>query len=391
MSDSKKHHYVPQSLLRGFTPVATGEEKIFVFDRTSYKSWKSSLRNAGSENHFNTILEEEKRTNLEGLFDAPDGLLATLLSEISVIEDLSKLEDQKKMQWAFLIAIQMMRVKRPREIVQSHPNFIRESFANLGFVDVEFPDIDQEAAKRITLESILDTPGFIPNLCEKDWNLYTAPTGSFFISDNPIVVWNEYGRAPGIEEQGMRLSWPLSSKLVLHLACPSISARYAMKDQGAANFLRSQPTIPLPPAYIDQFNRQQAKAASRFLFGPSDNFEFARQALGKNPKPRSSVLSTTQSLNNQNLPPGQWLEVMGHITYHRCRMVNCTKTEGGYSVRVAENDSLELQQAILDVPYSSVEVTADTNSFGMRMVELTPHKNDECLVNVRYLGPGPPW
>jgi hypothetical protein len=52
--ESKKHHYVPQSVLRGFSFDQT-QRQLYVFDKIRMMSFTSSVYNAGCENQFNTV------------------------------------------------------------------------------------------------------------------------------------------------------------------------------------------------------------------------------------------------------------------------------------------------------------------------------------------------
>lgn len=50
---SKKHHFVPRSILKNFSISKNGSQ-VYVFDKHNERSYPSSLMDAGSENKFNT-------------------------------------------------------------------------------------------------------------------------------------------------------------------------------------------------------------------------------------------------------------------------------------------------------------------------------------------------
>lgn len=50
----KKHHFIPQSVLRRFSVDGDGK-KIYVFDKLNDRCWTSAITDAGSENHFNSL------------------------------------------------------------------------------------------------------------------------------------------------------------------------------------------------------------------------------------------------------------------------------------------------------------------------------------------------
>jgi hypothetical protein len=79
---SKKHHYVPQSVLRRFS-FDQARTWIYVFDKAQMKSFQSSILNARCENHFNTVEVEGQTISFEGLFQTNDDQLARLLNTIT--------------------------------------------------------------------------------------------------------------------------------------------------------------------------------------------------------------------------------------------------------------------------------------------------------------------
>ena len=68
---SKKHHYVPQSMLRRFSSDPE-QLKIHVFDKKTSKTFPSPIKDAGCENHFNTVEIEGKVIPFEGVFQEND-------------------------------------------------------------------------------------------------------------------------------------------------------------------------------------------------------------------------------------------------------------------------------------------------------------------------------
>lgn len=54
MSESKKHHYVPRSLLRGF--LIPGTEQVYVFDKKETRVYKAGIANVAAENRYNTLV-----------------------------------------------------------------------------------------------------------------------------------------------------------------------------------------------------------------------------------------------------------------------------------------------------------------------------------------------
>ena len=71
----RKHHYIPQFYLRGFTKTNSNDGKLYVFDKSRVRSWDSSPKNAAHQNDFYAIdvndtddrmFVEKELSNLEG-------------------------------------------------------------------------------------------------------------------------------------------------------------------------------------------------------------------------------------------------------------------------------------------------------------------------------------
>src|SRR4051794_11692947 len=106
MSDAKKHHYVPRSILRRFSPdPARGQ--LYVFDKAKGRSFVSSIEGAGSENHSNTVEIEGRTVSFEGVFQTNDGQLARLLDKILTDRSLTGLASEDRDILAVVVAAQI--------------------------------------------------------------------------------------------------------------------------------------------------------------------------------------------------------------------------------------------------------------------------------------------
>jgi len=102
VNQSKKHHYVPQSVLRGFDQK---QRPIYVFDKARMTSFTSSIYAAGCENQFNTIEIEGQTVSFEGLFRTNDDQLARLLNKI---RSLARLTREDRIALSEVVAAQMI-------------------------------------------------------------------------------------------------------------------------------------------------------------------------------------------------------------------------------------------------------------------------------------------
>lgn len=130
-NESKKHHFIPQSLLKYFSADSEGN-KVYQFDKKNPKPFfydKASLESiknkAGMEHGFNTLEIENDIWNFEDLFRKVDGRLAILLKQIHQTRDVSALTKNDRRDWAEMVAVQMLRTPIMRtSMLQTATDFI---------------------------------------------------------------------------------------------------------------------------------------------------------------------------------------------------------------------------------------------------------------------------
>ena len=125
---SKKHHYVPQSVWRGFS-FDQKQTQIYVFDKTRMTSFTSSVYNAGCENQFNTVEIEGQTVSFERLFQTNDDQLARLLNKIRNDRCLAGLIPEDRFALSEVVAAQMIRTKLVRTTLRSIAERFRRHLA----------------------------------------------------------------------------------------------------------------------------------------------------------------------------------------------------------------------------------------------------------------------
>jgi len=228
MSESRKHHYVPQAQLRHFTH--DGErKKLFVYDKSKGKSYPSVVADTGMENHFNTIIEGDERLNFEPMFDNADaggGYIVNLLNER---RSLVGLNEEELLKLADLGAVQLVRTKLSRETPGVLVHEMREILEQFGadLDDLKFALPTKNDAKRGTIKAFANRTSLqnsflrlYPGLVESEGD------ARFLISDHPIVFSNPFPYGDhGLQSQGIMAHLPLSPTLLLTWHCPTIVAR----------------------------------------------------------------------------------------------------------------------------------------------------------------------
>lgn len=183
----KKHHFVPRSLLRRFSVGGAGEQ-IWVFDKTSGRSFTTSLMNAGSQNDFNTLETPAGVLNFEKVFDAADGDLAHLCGTLAERRSVTGLDTEFRRRLADVLAIQLLRTPLARSTLRKVPRDLVASVAAAGLLDdpdaIELPtDNDARAA---TLAMMGELDGWRSGFMAKDLVLL-EPAPAWRGSGSPTI------------------------------------------------------------------------------------------------------------------------------------------------------------------------------------------------------------
>jgi hypothetical protein len=123
-SQAKKHHYVPQALLRHFSIDGAGQ-RIWVLDKTTGRTFPAPIADVACETHFNTLQIDGRKIVLESAFDAIDSMAAPLLRKILDRRTIGGLSADERYGVALIAATQLLRVKLQR----TTPIAVAEDFA----------------------------------------------------------------------------------------------------------------------------------------------------------------------------------------------------------------------------------------------------------------------
>lgn len=320
-TESKNHHYNPQSVLKRFRD---GNRKLITLDKVKLKTFPASIEKSGSENHFNTIKFEDFKLNFEEVFDLNDSNLARLLDKILLDKTIRKLTDEEIYQLSVVVSIQLIRTKRARtealDIVKKVNEFTKEISTNSKIEINPIPELNNEQSKIITLIKLSEVQSMADQLMSKDIVLLTTKENNdfFWTSDHPVVMTNsfDYGRI-GINQKGIEIYYPISLNFAIGYSCKSIRYKYSAAKKITNVFdnisenLKSKGTIECETENVDYLNRLQVTNSSRFVYSPTNNFEETIEFLIQNPQFKNieSKIKSGSSLKNGLLPMGEWLVV----------------------------------------------------------------------------------
>lgn len=287
-SESKKHHYVTQAQLRHFTYDGK-RTKLFVYNKSNGKIYSSSVKNAASENRFNTIIESEKKLNFESIFDRVDDNGANIVKKLNERRSLAGLQEDDLLKLADLGATQLVRTKLSRETPGVLVRELRKILAQFG-ADLDDPTLalpTKTDAKVGTINAFYDRAELRNSFFRLHLGL-VEPEGEarFLISDHPIVFSNQFPYGDhGLQSKGVMVHLPLSPTLLLTWHCPTIFAKFAHlldlenDDKPALRAIAEGLFIGKPVRRgdldIERYNALQFAQSRRFIFSHSNNFAAA--------------------------------------------------------------------------------------------------------------------
>jgi hypothetical protein len=245
-AEPRKHHYVPQFLLKNFHSRKKRDEFfIQIFDKKIEKGWESNVKDAMCENDFHRFKisyeSEEFFLNYENHFYSIETEASHSIQKLIKEKNLTKIDDQDRANIVAFITFQSLRTNQYRSIVDKSSKKIYDmvkQFSNSGDDDiVKMGDEEvkigalkqsEDQLKQVSLRAIRDPKGLkeiMSHLLVKKWILYeTTNKNPFYISDNPIVLHNDKEFGPygniGFAVPGIQIYFPISSTLTLGLVCP---------------------------------------------------------------------------------------------------------------------------------------------------------------------------
>lgn len=219
MTNPKKHHYVPQFLLREFLP--PNEDQLFVYDTKNEKIRPQKTKEIACESNFYSILTDGKSDKqLEKKFSHIEGKAAGVIKRF---KQRAPLNEEDKETLARFIALS--RVRTPtflNNLAKLEVNFTEAEF----FKKTQDIDFTQERTKEISRDLILKHSFFWwywefleEKILSMKWSLFEAPYGRAFItSDNPLcsILKPSESNQNGVsiiqefDDRSLRLFLPLS-------------------------------------------------------------------------------------------------------------------------------------------------------------------------------------
>lgn len=285
VDQSKKHHFVPRSVLKKFS-IDAKEKQIYVYDKKMGCAYVSSIMDAGSENKFNSVQLDDQEFNLEGIFDQWDGKLAGILTHLMSKRSLAGLTTEDLSLIKELLIVQYLRTKIQRDTLIYIQNRRNEILEGLKLTNVEpFPVPSGELSKAMALKSLSEVESYKKHLDDKALLLFEPTSGmSFYTSDNPVVFTNTFSYGGiGLTDKGVEIYYPVAKDLAIGFWCDTIFNNYNReKPENIARTERlrhSLNPIKFNSDDTEHLNKLQITYSSRFVYTATNESKYVSSFL----------------------------------------------------------------------------------------------------------------
>lgn len=325
MAESKKHHFVPRSVLRNFT---TDSGQLYVFDKFTGKSYPSWVENAAHENHFNTVDLGHEKINFESIYQEFDDLTAAIIRKVLSFKSYFHLTGQDLYDLATAVCIQEMRTKLPRTSIVGFAEDMKAWLTELhskvgGAPSLHIPSAEE--SKILALRKFEYLEEMIVALLLKGLMIVRVPEGStLWTSDNPVLMDNHlpYG-TPGFNARGSDIFMPVSKttgiKFICRASCEKLYETYwksvllekriPTDVEELFNGIYRDRIITLKKEHVDYYNSCQVQISSRFLYGAVPDFSMAGEMIKEAPALKEITKTTKlgEPRKYSGMPKGEHL------------------------------------------------------------------------------------
>lgn len=314
MNDSgpKKHHYIPQFILKNFC--VSKKKQIYVFDKKKLNVFASHVRDVAHENSFYQDDGLGYEIDTESKLATLESKCAPIIERIISEESIKNVDKFEHTLLCLFTTVQLSRTKNTRERLSSINKIMADWFRRSGIdpnKDVEnFREQTEIEVNESAINILRSAPGKLAgHLLDKECRLLKCPKGEhFYISDHPITMHNHDPRPGrgnhGLGLKGIEIHFPLSSKLCLTFICADTVSEIRRRvhdhnmriSQGTAfpidmsepeefiNGIDRKVTKVLVPENVEFQNSLQVSQSSRFVYSKDKEFELAKDMLRTNPE-----------------------------------------------------------------------------------------------------------
>lgn len=299
--ENRKHHYVPQMLLRNFA--LEKREQLHAFDKWESRKFQVAVKDAAAERRYYSFKDDEYSDCAEEFLAEIETAAAPTIQRIVSKRNLPKLSKSERASLERLGIAQMLRSKNHRAIHDQLGEFMREFADREGTPEFKtwVGEPNPEMVKQGLIRNLKqDIPSFLPYIQDKDLLLYqTEERKPLLIGDSPFVRTNtvnnsDFRGTTGLTNEGVEIYLPISPILCLGFMCRSIGRM--MREAVSAMGRKAPPIafdyllglelnrpVKLAPTNVDYLNSQQVISAERYVYSGSDDFTLVQEMIDSDP------------------------------------------------------------------------------------------------------------
>lgn len=295
-NDPKKHHYVPVSYLSNFTDDGTEHSKLWVFDQTNGKHWRSRPKSIAFEKDFHTVetINGKDSKTFEDIFSMIEGKAKQIINGIIKTFQIP-MPGSDDYNWLInFIALLSERTPARRKHFSDQTGELYKMATQVGFQHKEYFEHQKEIIENKTGEKLNLTheqlkefinsddyeisfnnnfhmdnfmtrlDAIIEPLGRRKWSVCYSPPelGDFVSSDNPVCLRNVTPvegifSSPGYAMLNTEVSVPLSPRVLL-----------------LGRFEDIHPIVGAAPSssFVAKINSWTAMYSKRYVFSKTEEF-----------------------------------------------------------------------------------------------------------------------
>ncbi len=282
-ADTKKQHYVPRFLLRNFISNGGKGKHLFVYEKRTGKTFRTSPENIAHENWFYKIGDN----CYENEFAELESEVAPIIKKIIQEESIRSLTLEERVLISKFTIIQFTRT---RGAVDDYKNTLLLPSLRWGIKKLiehgkipphpkglDIDDIPLEINDDYAKASVLSigaqsTLKYSETLALRKWVLFECGKDeTFIIGDNPVILDNQTGDLLGLMVPGIEIYIPLSSSYLLGILERN-------------NFFHPNQKWKCIHQIMMYFNSRQVMYSESHLFSSTSKWRDCKNFLSKYPK-----------------------------------------------------------------------------------------------------------
>ena len=274
---AKLQHYVPQSYLRSFASEGGKTPRIWCYDKTRQRAFKTNVRNVAAERTFYERSDSDQP--LEDRLGRVESAFGSARPHVISMTDPAELSSANAAAVALFIAAQLVRTREHRQSIEDLMSQMGEWLRAEAAPELQasMGPCDAEQAREQQIASL--NGDLVPSLAEvilkMKWVVLTNETNRpLWSSDHPVTLFNPVDAGPrgnlGLTCAGIQLYLPLSPSATLAACDPVMYAEMPSRGQQNDENVTFQ-------------NSLQVQASTRYLFASSSDFTLADRILVDHP------------------------------------------------------------------------------------------------------------